>query len=299
MSKNQNQKTIIQKQTKVALQIKAEEPTEIEYMHAILCHVSLPKKALDKTYYEKTTGTTGIRIEAGTLFIKGKFVQFPLPYGSRPRLIMANIFSEAIRTKSKDIYIQDSMHSFMKSLGINTSGREYARFKKQMYCLAACRMTLGFEKDVTIKTQPIQKFDAWLTQDSSQKVMWPGTIQLSDEFYTTLIDHAVPLDKRALNALKHSALCLDIYFWLAHRLHRITKKKGIELSWENLRFQFGQEYSNIKDFKKKFKTALKQVKAVYPDAKIQIVYGGIVLKNSPPPVKKLQIATSQPARLSS
>ena len=87
---------------------------------------------------------------------------------------------------------------------------------------------------------------------------------LSNEFYETLREHAVPLDNRAVAALTHSALALDIYTWLAHRLCRVRKVEGVKLSWRNLRYQFGQEYADSKNFKREWRKALRTVLAVYP-----------------------------------
>jgi hypothetical protein len=161
-----------------------------------------------------------------------------------------------------------------------------------MQALAACRMTLGMAlpgRNVTVKTNPISRFEAWTHNDAAQKSMWPGVMELSQEFYDTLTSHAVPLDHRALAAIKHSALALDIYTWLAHRLCRIDKPAGVRLSWANLQEQFGQEYRNVKDFRREFREALHQVQGVYPDAKIEPVTGGLMLKSSRPPVPKTQL----------
>ena len=119
--------------------------------------------------------------------------------------------------------------------------------------------------------------------------MWPGTLELSQDFFETLNGNAVPLDPRALAALSHSALALDAYTWLAHRLCRITRPTGVKVSWENLRDQFGQEYRNPKDFKREFSGALRSALAVYPDAVIEGVPGGLLLRPSPPPIPKTMI----------
>ncbi|MFX6149068.1 replication protein RepA, partial [Acinetobacter baumannii] len=90
-------------------------------------------------------------------------------------------------------------------------------------------------------------------------------------YFNSLMDSAVPLDNRALMALKGSALALDVYTWLAHRLHRI-EGRGVTLHWKSLREQFAQEYTGKdadKDFKKKFVPALKKVLTVYPQAKVK------------------------------
>ena len=103
----------------------------------------------------------------------------------------------------------------------------------------------------------------------------------------------MPLDYRALAALKHSALALDVYTWLAHRLCRVKKAQGEMLSRQNLRDQFGQEYRNTKNFKKEFRHVLHQVKVVYPDAGIVETPGGLILHESRPALNKTMLV--QPA----
>ena len=117
-------------------------------------------------------------------------------------------------------------------------------------------------------------------------------IELTPEFYASLAESAVPLDARALGALKHSALALDVYSWLAHRLHRIRGRAGTKLSWANLRAQFGQEYRDPKDFKREMAKALRSVVAVYPDARVEQVTGGLVLMPSRSPVPKTVVQFS-------
>lgn len=142
---------------------------------------------------------------------------------------------------------------------------------------------------VTVDAKPIKRFEAWLRNDDGQQTLWPGFLELSQDFYETLTRHAVPLDYRALAALKHSALALDIYTWLAHRLCRIDNLNGIMVSWDNLRDQFGQEYAGAKDFKREFRQVLRQVWTVYPDANVEEVIGGLHLWPSHPPVRKTMI----------
>ena len=184
------------------------------------------------------------------------------------------------------------MRQFLQTLGIGDGGGPrggYTTFRKQMEALAACRLTIGMKSEgrvVTVDAKPIKKFEAWLQLDEQQPTLWPGVLELSTDFYDTLREHAVPLDYRALSALKHSALALDIYTWLAHRLCRIKQPQGVMLSWENLRDQFGQEYANSKDFKREFREVLRQVWLVYPDARIEEVPGGIRLYESQPTHQK-------------
>mgnify|MGYP002795020082 CR=1 FL=1 len=261
----------------------------IVYLHALLCHVGLPRRQTDARAFERASGGAGIRIEAGSVLRSKGWVPAPLPYGTKPRLVLMHLCAEAVRTKSPEIDIGHSLNDFLAKLGIDNNGRAYGRFRSQMEALAVCRMQFGFvtnERSVMINTQPISQFEAWVKHDHGTPGLWPGALSLSAEFYQALIDHAVPLDPRAISALQGSALSLDIYTWLAHRLCRIRKDNGIPLYWKNLRDQFGQEYKESKDFKREFLKSMSNALSVYPDAKVEQVTGGIKLYPSPPPIKK-------------
>ena len=115
-------------------------------------------------------------------------------------------------------------------------------------------------------------------------MLWPTTVRLSDEYFTSLVRHAVPLDNRAVAALSGSALCLDIYAWLAQRLHRIPAGRSQTVPWAALKEQFGPEYGRLDHFRSRFAAPLKAVLAVYPEARVDIGAAGLVLHHSPPPV---------------
>lgn len=289
-----------------SVEIQQQEPLErVDFLHTVLCQVGMPRRPTDSRTFERQSGYVSLLLESGRLYRRGKWVELPLPYGSRPRLVMMHICGEAVRTQSREIHVGDSMRDFLRLLGIDTNGGPrggYTMFKKQMEALAACRLSLGMTlggHDVTINTQPISRFDAWLQQKGQQKVMWPGVMELSQDFFGTLAEHAVPLDHTALAAIKHSALALDIYTWLAHRLCRVKKLEGAKVSWANMKDQFGQEYHDPKNFKKEFRQALRQVLAVYPDARIEDVPGGLLLKPSPPPIAKSSVSVLLPEGRSS
>jgi hypothetical protein len=280
--------------------ILSEPPDRNDFLHTVMCQVGMPRRATHARSFERTSGPFSITLEAGRLWNGKQWVEQPLPYGTTPRLVMVHLSSEAIRTRNRRVEVGDSVRQFLQVLGINDGGGPrggYTVFRKQMEALAASRLTIGMMSEgrvVTVDAKPIKRFEAWLQHDGAQHTLWPGVLELSQEFYETLAQHAVPLDYRALAAIKHSALALDIYTWLAHRLCRIDKPSGVMLSWENLREQFGQEYGNSKDFKREFRSVLRQVWLVYPDANVEEVAGGIHLWNSPPPIRKTVISFAGP-----
>ncbi len=271
-------------------------PDRMDFLHAVLCQVGLPRKRTDARTFERQSGHVSMLLEAGKLWDGRQWVDQPLPYGPTPRLVMVHVSSEAIRTKQRSVEIGASMRQFLQMLGMQTSGGargSYHALRRQMEALAACRLLIGLQEQgrvVTVDAKPIKRFEAWLQQDGPQHTLWPGVLELSEDFYNTLSHHAVPLDYRALAALKHSSLALDIYTWLAHRLCRVKAFQGTKLSWSNLREQFGQEYATSKNFKHEFKHALRQVLAVYPEARVGDMIGGLVLYPSKPPLSPTMMA---------
>lgn len=273
-----------------ATNIRDEPPPRIDFQHSLLCQIGLPRRRTLDRVFERRNGHASILVEAGSLWDGSGWVEQPLPYGATARLIMVHISSEAVRRRSRTVEIGDSTRQFLTRLGMRSSGGQrgsYAALMRQMHALAACRLTLGMQTEsraVTLDAKPIRRFDAWLHHDGSQRTLWPGALELSQEFYGTLMEHAVPLDPRALAALKHSSLALDIYAWLAHRLRRVAKPSGTKLSWWNLADQFGQEYTTTKDFKKQFRKAMRQALVVYPEARVAEVIGGVMLYPSRAPM---------------
>lgn len=270
------------------IRIALEPPSgdELAFTHTVLCQVGLPRSKVEGRDFMRQSGAAWLSIQAGYLDEgKGPVLQ-PIPYGVMPRLALAWVSTYAVRHKVREIPIGDSASEFLRNMGMDAGGRRYRTLRTQMHALAAARLQLGF-KGRTYSKQPVEQFDAWLVdKEVGQRPLWPGLMVLSEDYYRSLIEGAVPLDNRALQALTGSALALDVYAWLAHRLHRISGKSLI-LHWKPLREQFGQEYQGKdpdKDFKKKFLPVLRQVLAVYPQADVKVVQGGVLLTASPPPI---------------
>lgn len=277
-----------QKLISTGVEISSSPPTgeDMAFTHAVLCQVGLPRAKVEGREFMRQSGAAWVNVQAGYLDEgKGPVLQ-PIPYGVMPRLSLAWLSTFAVRNKEREIPIGDSAAEFLRLMGMESDGRRYATLRKQMHALAAVRLQLGF-KGRTYNGQPVQQFDAWVSnKDTKLRALWPGVVVLSEDYYGSLIESAVPLDNRALHALKGSALALDVYAWLAHRLHRI-EGRGVILHWKAIREQFAQEYKGKdpdKNFKKEFLPVLKKVLAVYPQAKVKAVTGGVLLLGSPPPI---------------
>lgn len=271
-----------------------EKAGDPQFLHAVLCQLGLPRSPTAQRTFERSSGRASLLVQAGSSYDGMKWVAQPLPSGTRPRLVLINLCSEAVRTQSQDVNIGGSVREFLRRLGIDAGGESMSQFRKQMLALSACHMTLAMPTPkgaAQIDAKPIDAFQAWHTDEAGQQTLWPGHIRLTGKFFESLMDHAVPLDCEAIGHLQNSALALDVYSWLAHRLWRVREHNGIELSWSALQAQFGMEYRDRKNFKREFMGALKKATAAYRDARIESVPGGgLKLLPSPPPVKRKMVA---------
>ena len=259
------------------------------YNHAVLCSVGLPYRNLgeDVRTFQRSSGRTSLRMEAGAITSSKGFIDVGLPFGPRARLLLLHLCSEAVKKQSPVVEVDDSFTAFARSLGLSTCGKSLASLREQVLRMSVVSMRLS--KDYGSYVDVFQgtifsKLRAEMPHSVEQLPLWTSFVEFSPDFYKSLINHAVPLRKEAISALKHSSRCLDIYAWLAHRLWRINDTKPVVLKWTTIRFQFGDTSQDLKGFKRAFKTALKQVLVVYPEAKVSVVRGGVQLKRSKPPV---------------
>jgi hypothetical protein len=269
-------------------------PDELQFIHAVLAQVSLPyrKPPAGTVDYVRTNGRASVAIQNGFLLNPEtrQMEKQGLPYGSKPRLLLLHVCSEAMRTRKAEVSVGDSMSGFMKQLGLKVSGGKkgtIGAFKEQLNRLAASRITFGFmgeDKATTLNTVPIEKFEAWFPKDPSQQTLWASSVTLSQPFFDSLKVHALPIDPRAIKSLQHSARALDCYVWLAHRLPRVRSRKGDFVSWKALHGQFGGTITHLSAFQREFTVALKQALAEYLKAVVEDADGGLRLHRSPSPI---------------
>ena len=190
----------------------------------------------------------------------------------------------------------------MLELGIGTSGGKKGNiepFKEQITRFAACKFTIvgpgphgGYRH---INAEPIKHFDVWFPSNPDQGSVWPSEIVLTDDYYYSLRDHAVPYDFRAIKPIQNKPRALDIYLWMVNRLHRIDARKPLFMRWVGLYEMFGGK-STLKKFKQNFPDDLKAAWASYHEARIEedLDGNGYRFFHSPPPIPKIKIAVTKP-----
>jgi hypothetical protein len=284
------------------VEIYGSEPEDLRYLHVVLAQCGLPYRQprAELPFYEKRNGRATLILTPGVLLDPRtrKPVLQGIPYGAKPRLLLIHLCTQAKLQKSPEVEIADSMSAFMRDLGMSVSGGatgSIGRFKEQLNRLAATRMQLLFHNEDKVSmvnaASPIGQYDVWFPSNPNQRILWPTTVTMSREFFDSLMaENALPLDSRAIRALQQSAMALDVYCWLAHRLCRIPNKEPVTISWAALQRQFGPDYDDQYKFRQKFKDALAKVLRVYRGAKVELSHSGTLqLRQSAPPVSRTAI----------
>ena len=76
-----------------------------------------------------------------------------------------------------------------------------------------------------------------------QLELWESLVELGQNFFEAITAAPVPLDCRALKALKRSPLALDLYSWAVHKVYAVKQKgKPQFVPWKGLHAQFGGDY---------------------------------------------------------
>jgi hypothetical protein len=278
-----------------------EHEFEICFQHSVLCQTGLPyhDPGEDVRLWERQQGYAALEVQAGRVLhpATGKYVNVGLPWGPKPRLILAHLNAEALRLDSPEIALEDSLSAFVKRIRGFDGGREIRMFKEQLTRLSNALIRLAMlrrERVTQINTHVVTGFELWFPKDDRQRVLWPSIVHLSAEYFESLKRHAVPLNEADLAALAHTAMGLDIYAWLAQRLHRIDPRKPAFIPWTSLKEQFGPDYQRMDNFKRFFRKTLKQVQCRYQTARIELDNRGMTARTSPPPVAKRLFLVGKP-----
>ena len=204
-----------------------------------------------------------------------------MPFGTLPRLLIAWISTEAVRKKSRSVAMGDSLSELMHGLDMTPTGGDggtITRLRDQMKRLFSCTFC-DFDSEGNLEGYRL------LDKAPGQPGIWQSKIELGERFYNEAVGHPVPIDMRALLALKSSPMSQDIYCWLTYRMSYL--KDDTVIPWKLLAAQFGTGYRQLRQFKVAFTDALKKVTPVYLGVKAFPTPQGLLLKPSPPHIARL------------
>jgi hypothetical protein len=265
----------------------AVEEGEIGFVYAGWAQASLPHRRLaDDAHWEIQNDRVSLIVQPGLKAIPGQSpISVGVPYGSRARLIILYLQTEAIRTGSREIELGRSLHAWLKRLEIPIGGKSMKDVRDQAERISRCRLTFQISTAGRsgLVNQNILDSAMFVADDSTQGDLFIETARLSEGFFEQLQKHPVPIEEAAVKQIANNSMALDVYVWLSYRLHSLREARPI--SWKALHGQFGRGISRMDHFKQQFRETLELALAVYPEANVSLEGAtGITLKPSKPPV---------------
>ncbi|MCB8883925.1 plasmid replication initiator [Acidisoma cellulosilytica] len=265
----------------------ADEDNGIGFVYSGWTQAALPHRRLkDDQTWQITSDHVKLLIEPGRRANDfGEPTWVGVPYGSRARLIMLYLQTEALRTNSREIELGKSLRAWLTRLGISIGGKSLKDVREQAERISRCRLTFHIQTAgrAGLVNQNIMDTAMFVDgADPGQGTLFLETARLSEVFFEQLRKHPVPLEEAAIRAINNNSMALDIYCWLAYRLHVLSGPR--QVTWKALMGQFGSGYKEQFHFKPRFLENLNLALAVYPDAKVDVDERGLTLKPSKSPV---------------
>lgn len=269
-----------------ALAIEAESAQEagaLGFMARAMVQATLPHRKVAGNEFERRNGAFTLSLMAPA--------KIGLPYGTVPRLLLAWMTTEAVKTQSRELELGDSLSGFMRELDLVPTGGRWGsitRLKDQTRRLFASTVSAsydGIDKHAELGYRLADKSLLWWdAQAPEQAALWRSTVTLTEQFYREIIEHPIPVDMRAIKSLKRSPMALDIYCWVTYRAS--YAKKPTTIPWAMLAMQFGSDYARTRDFKSAFMAEMRKVSVVYAGAKVEATDAGLILKPTVPHISR-------------
>ena len=265
------------------------------YVHAGFAMTALPHKRTDATEWVRDGADVRLRIESGKTH-DGSVVG--IPFGYVARLILLYLQTEAIKTRSREVELGRSMHSWLKAMGLNSGGKGYEAVREQSKRLSLCRLTfyrLSERGEAVVNGGFVREAILPGRNTDSQLSLWRETVVLDEAFYESLIRHPLPLREAAIKALSGRSMAIDLYVWLAYRLHHLGRPTKVP--WPALHRQFGAGFAQARQFRAHAREALALALAAYPEAQVRVDDEVVTLMPSPAPVPERIRSTKKTKRI--
>ncbi len=257
------------------------------YMARVMAQVTLPHSKPAANEYTRRNGKLTLSMWAPQ--------HVGLPYGGLPRLLIAWLTTEAVRTRERTLMLGPTLSGFMAQLGLMPTGGRWGtipRLQDQLRRLFASQIVCTFDSKELSGGASLgiaSDYELWWNPKRPDcGSLWASTVTLGERFFEDILERPVPVDVATLRQLKRSPLALDLYTWLTYRYSYLDRE--LVVPWEGLQAQFGSDYGELFHFRFKMKAALSKVLVAYPEARVAAEDRGLRLLPSATHIMKLPIA---------
>ena len=218
-----------------AYKVLSDDAERMGFTYSGFALTSLPHKPQQSTTWRREGHNLTLVLQAG---VDRNEQSLGLPYGSYARFILLFLQSEAIRTRSREVELGRSMKVWLGSMGLSIGGKTYKQVAEQARRISGCTLTFYADR-IGAKIESRSRFvkTAITMTSSDQPTLWQDCVLLDEDFYRALQEHPVPLSESALRAIGPRSMVIDIYIWLAYRLHSLDR--NVDITWPSLHGQFG------------------------------------------------------------
>lgn len=257
------------------------EAGSVAFMARALAQATLPHSETNALTYSRQNGR--LKLVVSTTPDAGG-----LPYGALPRLLLAWITTEAVKSKSREVLLGRNIAEFMEDkLGMQMTGGKngsLTRLRKQLDRLVNAQFKVVMQGEdhsgVSKMWDPIEEAELWWSANRpAQGTLWQSRLLLGAKFFDEITKSPIPIDWRVLKHVQKSPLKIDIAIWLPWRLYNVDREQVIP--WAALELQFGADYKEPRQFKAAFKRALADVLRAFREAKVTVCDQGLRLRPSP------------------
>ena len=257
----------------------SEADPDLGFMARMMVLCSLPRtNPGNRHQYKRVNGPYRLYMQAGP--------ETKLPFGNLPRLILAWLCTEVVRTQSRELVLGKSLSEFMRTLGVYSSaGGVATRLRNQMDRLFNAHIQLIYENKhgkATVNSLIADRTAFWWNPTRpNEPVFWDSKIELGEKFFNEIIRHPVPLDMNTLTALKRCSLGIDLYLWLTYRTFALTRP--VRITWRQLYRQFGTNPANasdkfiVRNFRQNVLRELKKIKLAWPGLNYATAKGVLII----------------------
>ncbi len=265
----------------------SDEEGGVGFIYSGFAQAALPhKKLADDATWQIQTERVMLLVEPGRRAVRdGVPIPVGVPYGSKARLIMLYLMGRALETGCREVELGRSLRDWLERMGIPQGGKSIRDVKEQAERISRCRLSFQVHQGGRTGLVNQNIVDTALFLDSSdpdQGSLMLERAKLSESFYEQLKRHPVPLEEAAIRSINGHSMALDLYCWLAYRLHVLPGARPV--SWTALKQQFGTGFTRMDHFRPTFKNNLDLALAVYPAAQVDITERGLTLQPSRPPI---------------
>jgi len=261
----------------IAAAVLGDETDERVFTHPLLCLTILPHRARpEREIWKRVNGPYTLMVQP-TADQTGRY--HGVPHGSKARLILLYLQTEAVKTNSRVVELGTSMRAWLRSMGVTITGPNYAEVRRQARKIERALVSFTFKGDEsTVSWQDTIIRGSFERPSSAEDAR---TVELSESFFRSIVDRPVPLCEAAIRVLGERCMALDLYLWLAYRLHSL--RRPVVVPWPALHNQFGGATRLLKHFKPVFAREIQAATAAYRDARVDLLPEGVRLSPSPPP----------------